>query len=406
MYRQLITRRDLFRLCATMAAPFAVSWPRFTLGGPTESPGAVSADIPVRLVREIKYAQLLDVSPDSKKLCLYFSPDPGRSFVWNGQWREKKKPLSDKDEGLRIMETGSWNVTYATKLPATPHKASFFADSRALYVFVVGIGGGRSLHRIVDLASGKEQDWIDPFDPKSLSFSYWALKDRLLLGDGRGPHNTSELLVKLESGSRQEIARAAFGESRRRGGMSETWIAVSADRKAFAYGYNNKLVFRRSDDLEVLWIREIALEASQLLWRVGLPADRRLVAVSVAAAAANSPSRKNDHVIVYEGKTGKEVARLAASGEEGVAISPDGKLLAAGQRIPLEGDPKGLQATVLLFDIASGNKVATLVHGQFWDVNREFPLNSGFEPYGIQFTPDGKYLVTSGLDTKIWEIQS
>jgi hypothetical protein len=400
MYRELIARRDLFRRCAAIAAPFTVPW--FSLGGSTDSARANLADR-VRLFKEIKHAQLLDVSPDSKKLCLYFSRDPVRSFVWTGEWREKKKPVSDKDEGLRIIEIGSWKLMYATKLPATPHRASFFSDSKALCTVVPGAGGGRRLHRIIDFESGKEQDWLDQFDPKGPSFSYWALYDRLLLGDGRGQHNETEVLVKLEAGSRQEIARVPFAENRRRGGMSQTPIAVSSDRRTFAYAFNNKLVFRSSDDLRVLWIREIEIdEKSQLLWRVGVSADGGLVAVAVA----ETNSSPNDRVIVYEGKTGEQVARLAASGGEGVAISPDRKLLAAGQRMRLEGDPWGLQSTVFLFDIAAGKKVATLVQGQFWDGDRGFPLNSRFETYGIQFTPDGKYLITSGLDTKIWEIQS
>ena len=99
------------------------------------------------------------------------------------------------------------------------------------------------------------------------------------------------------------------------------------------------------------------------------------------------------------------MARFPAdvSFSEGLALSPDGKLLAVGQSVPA-GDKQNVDLFVDVYEIASSRRIARELHcrvppGRFQN------LNGSFSTSGIQFTPDGRWLVTSGYDrTKVWEV--
>jgi hypothetical protein len=64
-------------------------------------------------------------------------------------------------------------------------------------------------------------------------------------------------------------------------------------------------------------------------------------------------------VAVYDGKNGDEVAKLPISGTEGIALSPDGKLIAAVERVYSKG--KALP-TIHIHDVSTGEKLASLTH--------------------------------------------
>lgn len=362
-------------------------------------PRATYGRVPVRLVKEIKHALLVDVSYDSKKVCLYFTQHPVRSFRWAaGEWKERKASPREGEDALRVISADSWTSEYATRLPGTPYYGSFFADGQALCVGVPGVQGG-NLWVVIDLKNAKRADQIDPYDPSTLLFSYSALNDRTLLGSGLDrTTGKTKVLVRAQLPSYRELQRVPFAWNRSpRTGRTETGIIVSVNRRAFAYGFDNNVVYRSADDLRVLWAQ--TTDPELMLWHVAISADGDLVVASVCEQ--NSPGAAEKYYVgVFDGKDGKELTRLRAEGTEAVAISPDRKLVAVGLRVPLLAKKSGTQPTVELFEIASGKRVATLIHDQFYGGGKEF-LYAGV---GVEFTPDGKYLITSGLNTKIWEI--
>jgi WD40 repeat protein len=183
--------------------------------------------------------------------------------------------------------------------------------------------------------------------------------------------------------------------------LTETPVSVSGDRKTFVYSFDNNVVCRRAEDLAILWKRQT--DPDLIVWRVGISKDGSVVAASFFSGAS-SDLLKRTHVAVYDGRDGTSIAQVPVNGTEGVAISPDNKLLAAGQRVPLQGKKAGTQPTVVISDIISGRELATLIQDQFWGGGGEF-LYAGFAVHGIQFTSDGKYLITSGLNTKVWDIK-
>jgi WD40 repeat protein len=126
--------------------------------------------------------------------------------------------------------------------------------------------------------------------------------------------------------------------------------------------------------------------------------DRVTAAIVGGSSVAD---RDKFYVGIYNGKDGSVVTRLPLNGREGVAISPDGKLLAVSQQVALTDGR--VEPTVGIFDIASGNQVGKVSHQAA--IVSGFG-NSGKGAIGSRFTPDGKYLITSGVsDTMVWTIQ-
>ena len=64
------------------------------------------------------------------------------------------------------------------------------------------------------------------------------------------------------------------------------------------------------------------------------------------------------------------------------------------------GDKRGLISTVYIHDVQSGLELASVVHGRAEGGRRQF-LEAGCT---VAFTSDGKYIVTSGITTKVWRL--
>jgi hypothetical protein len=78
-------------------------------------------------------------------------------------------------------------------------------------------------------------------------------------------------------------------------------------------------------------------------------------------------------------------------------------MLAVGERLDPPAGSKETQLVVSIFDVASGQRIDTVIHDRF-RIGRGEWVNSHFGVAGIQFSSDGKNLITSGTHTKIWEL--
>ncbi|MEU6720172.1 WD40 repeat domain-containing protein [Nonomuraea sp. NPDC046802] len=137
------------------------------------------------------------------------------------------------------------------------------------------------------------------------------------------------------------------------------------------------------------------------------------------------------HTILWDTAGRRQVLSLRdnVSGVERVAFSPDGKLLAAASddgvvrladpQIHLQlGTPMAAQSVVALSP--DGRTLATGAPGeknpaiQLWDVATQRPTGPPLVPEGargsvsaIRFTPDGRTLLTSGMDgLRVWDLTS
>ncbi len=356
----------------------------------------------VALVKEFKNAFFYDVSADSKRLCLYFSRYPGRSFRWNGtKWTESRAPIRRGDGALRVVDASTLTPIYETGLPATPSSVTFFRDGNSLCVEIPGAGAGIG-HILIDLQDGKLVEQVEP-SGRGQYFEYLAIDGRTVLGSLRDERaNRAEFLVKAEAPEYNELVRVPFtGDPARSNRSIEASATVSSDRRFLVYAYDSTVVYRSTESLERLW--SWTGEQKLPVWRVGISADGKTIAAAAADTVAVGYSKEH-YVAVLGGRDGKELIRLPALATECVAVSPDGRTVAAGRRVRIEGVPgraAGTQPTVTLFDVTSGRELDTVTHDRFYGGGKEF-LYAGVRS---TFTPDGDYLITSGLNTKIWKVQ-
>jgi hypothetical protein len=369
-------------------------------------PGS-KTELSTRVIREFPNSSVRALSPDGKKLCMFYSKHPTRSFREQGSWSETTPELHVGDDALKILEFGSWNEIYSWGPREKIGSASFFSDSEALYAEtepILGRGQVSVQRLLISLRTGRKEEGITPFGSAGFFFTYSAIDQRILLGTGVDEKTSKiESLVRVDTPSYEELQRVPADGS----GVFKRQcdVIVASDRKTFVHSIDNMLLCRNSGDLRVKWTRQ--MQRGLFVSRIAASANGGLVATTVGDTSPSGGEMKFTEI--YNGSDGSTVARLSAFSHDGLAISPDGRLLAIGEMVPIQGKRfgrtiSGTQPTVLLIEISSGKKVATLIHDSFIGGGKEF-IYSGFGyQSGIVFTPDSKYLVTSGRNAKVWQL--
>ena len=204
----------------------------------------------------------------------------------------------------------------------------------------------------------------------------------------------AEALMQIELPDYRERVRVPFvtqaGDT-----LHSTDLFFSSDRKVAAYSFEDIVVCRRTEDLEVLWTQRISPRLTGAK-RLAVSVDGSVVGVAVAG---QGPPYREYYIGLYDGRNGTELGRLPICGGYGMGISPDGKLLAVGDRVR-----DGAEMAVHIHELPSGRLVTSLEHGKVASGHLQF-LRSLFEYNGIQFTSDGKYLIVSGgYHIKVWSL--
>jgi hypothetical protein len=294
-----------------------------------------------------------------------------------------------------VVELGSWKTVYSTKLEAAPFVVSFLRDSPELYVTAVFLEVGKAGNQqvVIDLRAGSiKQEQIR-------EGLFQATRGQQLLTT-KGKLGKGRFLSVVELPDYREVAHADLEVPR--SGRSGTSQIVSFDGDVFVYGVDDLVVCRRTDDLGVLWTRRIG---ATRVWRIAISARGDRVAAVADAAPQRSPiippMLQPLFIVVYDGRSGTPIATFPADihFSEVLALSPDGKLLAIGVRIPAEG--QNVDLFLDIYDIASNRRIARELHSRV--PPGRFQNRAGFA--AAEFTPDGRWLITSGHDrTKVWEV--
>jgi hypothetical protein len=326
-----------------------------------------------KLIREFKDAGPFDISPDGRYACLGFN-------------RRGK---------LQVVELETGRAIYNTELREDVLIARFFADGETLYAQTSLIDENERYRRryqqaVIDLRTGNLNARLCDYH-----LGYFPLAAPFLLG---GEHNSADqgvalFLAKLPD--YQETLRVPFAPFARRypkdpDGYSPTF---SANRKRVVHQVDHALVCRSTEDLSVIWTRPVEPDYHWGAWQLDMTPDGQTLASAVIDQSALHPQRY--YVGIYDGTNGSVLARLPISAAMGVRISPDGKLIAVGERVVL---PDGrIEPTVNLYEALTGVRVGKV---------SDSAVAVAYSRAGIsgRFTPDGKYLVTAGRDTKVWAL--
>lgn len=354
-----------------------------------------------KLVHQLSGAVLLDIAPNSSELCAYFGK-LGRQFAVSPDGRSKELSNKRSENRVAIVGTEDWRISQEIPLPATAHSGSFFSDSKAVYIEVPGVGQGGRARTLIDLDTRTHRTVLDSYCTQCLSYSYSAANDRDLIGAGRRvPGGQMEVLVRVVAGTLQEVRRTAYGDNRAPVVRLVLPFVISKDRKRVLCFDGNSVLCRDADSLALLWKTEVSPRL--VVMSAAVSFDGSYVAIAASNNVDRQLPSRQSQVTFLAGEDGSVMREIPIDGTEGLAVSRDGKLLAAGHRIHLPGRPSGTQATVAVVDPTSGKHQGMIIQEQLRGNGKEF-LDAGFAANGIQFTPDGKYLVTSGINTKVWQI--
>lgn len=375
---------------------------------PLSCEGASRPDAGTALVHEFANAYLLAVCPKGKRICVYFTKHPEFSLAWmGGRWVKRENP-SDAYDHLRVIEIGSWQTAYRTPLRERALQASFFADGECLYAETEPFANGSGLTRqqvLIDLQSGKQIENLRTEHRGSSGVYYRALQDRMLLGaeysDATRRCTTLERCIWPGDAIATQAAFAVASTPDPNG--HETDIFVSADRKKFVYASDHVIGCRNSSDLSLAWSRETERDYFGPT-RLAISSNGNWVAAAVVDTTFLEQQRRY-YVAVYSGLDGTLIAKLPLKGDSGLAISTDGKLLAVGERMDSLGRANEAELAASIFDCPSGKRLARFLHDRVRTDGANW-VKSHFGVHGIQFTSDGKYLITSGTRTRIWEINA
>jgi WD40 repeat protein len=352
----------------------------------------------LKVVAHFATGTFLAASPDGRRICLYFTGNPIQSYTLrSGRWA--KKQADDSGDSLQVIDLATDKSVFQRKFREQVFPASFFADGERLYAETLFFKeNGRLVHEqvVIDLHDGSMNSETRA-QQTGTDYQYHALRDDLVLVDGldlTGKRSASLMEVTWRDNSVKISVPYATRDREEPGHQFDKFF--SADRSLVAYGVDHSIVCRRTSDLGVLWTSQVD-RAYFGAPRIGVSADGKYVVAAVTDSLfSNLESRY--YLAMYDGKTGQELQRLKASGTDGVAVSPDGALIAAAHVVATR---EGSVPTVFLIKAATGDQIAAVRH----DLVRANPfMNAGFEIHGVEFTSDGRYLITATHDTRIWDL--
>ncbi len=288
------------------------------------SPAAPSS-VKLSLAREFPKSSMRALSPDGIKLCLE-------------DWSERGYPV-------RVLDIGDWSTLYNGRFHSRTLGIGFFGDSETLLVQALassphqtcGVGKGNCAQDIVilDLRTGQRTERVVPFgDLTTVGKRYYPVGDRTLLeAQYEGRPTQTETLALVQLAADREIVKVPYATQLRMprpvvSGIAlstEYGFSISDDRKILAYAFDDVLLSRETEDLAVMWIRHT--EPKLKAYNVVISAHGSRVAAAIADNAVSHQQRAS-YIAVYDGKDGSDVARLQENGTEGMALSPDGRLIA------------------------------------------------------------------------------
>jgi len=382
------SRRELVRWFGSVTAPLCA---RVLFGSP-----AAPNEVKLSLAREFPKSSMRALSPDGMKLCLE-------------DWNERGYPV-------RVLDIGDWNALYTGRFHSRTLGVSFFADSETILVRALtsapdktcGVGKGNCAHDdvILDLRTGQRTGRVLPFgDPTIVGERYYPVSDRTLLdAHYEGKPAQTETLALVQLPDYRETVKVPYATQPRKprplvSGIAlstEYGFSISDDRRTIAYAFDDVLLCRQTEDLAVIWTRRIEPELKA--FNVVVSAHGSRVAAAIADNAVSHLQRAS-YIAVYDGRDGSDVARLQQDGTEGMALSPDGGLIAIVRGEP--GTKGEVVTTVRVHELLSGRMLASVDHDRIKNGRHRW-LEAGCQ---VAFTSDSKYMITSGMATRVWTIE-
>jgi WD40 repeat protein len=310
---------------------------------------------------------------------------------------------SASSESLAVKDLGTWKELGSIRLRSSSTSVSFFEKSESLYAETSPFRTEeRDLttsveHVVVNLTNWNIDRRITP-ESEARVVIYQALRANTLIGAELTSNKGMTGLILASLPNYKETARVPFAKDNlTEAGYHQSNIAISTSADRIIYGSARTIICRRASDLGLVWTHEVEPEMFGIRY-VSITPDGTRVAAAVMDTMAVDFQR-NFYVAVFDVQTGSLVARLHLNGTDCMVISPDGKLIAVeNRRMPKPGVS---QPVIEIYDVDSGMQVAEVIHNTHRSTARDF----GIDAVRAEFSADGKYLITSTYDTKVWALE-
>jgi len=179
-------------------------------------------------------------------------------------------------------------------------------------------------------------------------------------------------------------------------------IALSPDKKTLAYDSGLHVIIRDIASDEVIK----RLDPGSLFFTGKLsytPDGKSLIVLTCASKCLSADEEGTYYLWFYDTTNYKLTRQMEVPKLNTFAISPDGQLLAVSYKREKRSFLKVVeQGNIEIYELATGQKLAAASHppverrrNNLWAADIDY----------LCFTPDGKYLLSSTYDTRIWEIE-
>lgn len=335
--------------------------------------GLAAQSVSPQLVKTYSHMTVESVAPDGKTLCL-------EDWKASGPY-----PLS-------IVEFGSWRKRDLGSFGARTIGHDYFADSQALWIEVDGANSVRT-DIAVDLTTGKRTERKRSYEWQREPETTAALGRReLLIAHYYQSIRRVGWLSRIDLLTGVEQARLTYPPLQKEGRWTVGWD-VTNDRSLATSTVDGDVVLVETEGLSIRWTRPVP--PGLMGWWPSFSSDGRYLALTMVDSL-DLRHQKVNFVSVFDTATG-DARRLDVKVGNRIALSHDGAILAVVVNEPTKG---ALLPTVHLHDVESGRRLASCVHARVPDGRHQF-LDAGCLVY---FTSDGRYMITSSMDTKIWSL--
>lgn len=368
----------------------------------------------LNLVMEYKRNILEGISSDGRLLLFYQTSTPTRSYTipLDGSRGKANQPEVSGDT-LRVVERESGREVGSVRVAFFPESVQFIPSTqRVFYTEPTSNKQGR-LFKVWNFSTGEAKSCSDE---DTINFRHTTIVDAQGALGAVLQENGGELLGRL---SLPECKRTVSEPVNPSNPKSMTWggLNLSPDKRHLAYGTSEEIIIRDTATLNT--VKRIKT-ASGLIFG-GSPIytpDGKFLLVVASNTIFDKPETKR--FLLFYDTTNYEVARrlditswsppnvrddrTVNSNVVGtaMAISPDSRLLAVGYT---KEEKKAFttteQAQVVLYDLMTGAEVARASHPPVKQ-QRNDPFAAKVTQ--LAFTPDGKYLLSSTYDTRLWQL--
>ena len=398
----VLTRRDVMATCALALARGDV----LCLAAQGENRVDRAGRLSFILSKELKGTFYRAISPDSRLLCVASMASPsGKISVagGNGAVVGYQPPSAFT---LSVLEMGSWRSIYSASPGGGAGAFGFFLSSDTLYgeTSVYSHADGRisaiKHFMVINLGTGSIEEREQRVGERAYA-GCQALKD-------------STLICTADNNDLLQVEWPSFQERVRVSGVGSVRSArFTGDRKTLVHLVGQRLFCRRTDDFSVLWTRDVDDNidlSARMKWsdpakapylssaQYAVSADGTVVVLGVTGTSFEG-GQKRFYTEVLDGRNGKPTARWPLDHGDDLVVSPDGALV--GIAMISDRQSGWIETTVRMFGVSSGRQVAEVIHDR---LPRNRRLNASLLG-GVDFTPDGRYLITSANGSvKIWQL--